>query len=195
MDRVFSARKRFWLLTILLMVVRPTSGHGQDMPQISCVDLNTASDTALQRIAEVGPTRAAQIIEFRQHRRFHAVEDLRRISGISDARLLQIKAQGLACVSPPVDASTASDSAEAAGAISNEPTGPGCVDLNTASVHQLERIVQIGPARAAQIIQLRMSKPFVSLDDLSRVSGLSTINLVAIRQQGLACVRYSGGAD
>ncbi|NDL57465.1 ComEA family DNA-binding protein [Phytoactinopolyspora mesophila] len=45
-----------------------------------------------------------------------------------------------------------------------------CVDVNTADEEELQRLKHIGPDRAAQIIELR---PFTSIDDLGRVSGLA----------------------
>jgi hypothetical protein len=59
------------------------------------------------------------------------------------------------------------------------------LDVNSASAEELDEIVYIGPARAEQIIVLR---PFDSVDDLIRVSGIGEIYLNAIKEQGLACV-------
>ena len=63
----------------------------------------------------------------------------------------------------------------------------GQIDINTASAEKLDEIVQIGPARAKQIIALR---PFDSVDDLVRVSGINGEGkiLEEIKNQGLACV-------
>ena len=61
-----------------------------------CVNINTASLNDLQRIIHIGPERATEIIRLRP---FHSVEDLARVNGIGPARLADIKAQGLACVS------------------------------------------------------------------------------------------------
>ncbi len=67
--------------------------------------------------------------------------------------------------------------------------GTGCsgnqVDINSASATQLEQIKHVGPARAQAIIQTR---PFSSVDDLIRVSGIGPARLSDIKQQGLACV-------
>jgi len=63
------------------------------------------------------------------------------------------------------------------------PSGP-CVDLNSATVDQLDDIVHIGPARAADIVRLR---PFSSVDDLVRVPGISSARLRDIVAQGLVC--------
>ncbi|MDA2973048.1 MAG: helix-hairpin-helix domain-containing protein [Actinomycetota bacterium] len=60
-----------------------------------------------------------------------------------------------------------------------------CVDVNTASAEALDEIVHIGPSRAADIIALR---PFTSVEDLIRVSGIGDARLADIVEQGLACV-------
>ena len=80
------------------------------------------------------------------------------------------------------------DDAESEPAAQPEPEGgcqPGQVNINTASVEELQRIYEIGPARAEQIVQLR---PFNSVDDLIRVSGIAEGRLGGIKAQGLACV-------
>ena len=52
------------------------------------------------------------------------------------------------------------------------PTGP--VDLNTAEAAELERLPGIGPVLSARIIaERRRSGPFRSVDELSRVPGIS----------------------
>lgn len=48
-----------------------------------------------------------------------------------------------------------------------------CVDLNTASHQELQRIVHIGAARAEQILQLRAQRPFASVEEITRVSGIA----------------------
>lgn len=60
-----------------------------------------------------------------------------------------------------------------------------CVNVNTASVQELVRIIHIGPARAEAILDLR---PFQSVEDLVRVNGIGSAHLQDIISQGLACV-------
>ncbi len=60
----------------------------------------------------------------------------------------------------------------------------GCIDINTASVEELSRIIHIGEERARQIVSLR---PFRSVDDLVRVQGIGEARLRAIVEQGLVC--------
>jgi DNA uptake protein ComE-like DNA-binding protein len=66
--------------------------------------------------------------------------------------------------------------------------GQDCVDLNTASLEQLDRIIHIGPARAAQIVTLRRQRRFESVDQIVRVRGIASARLRDIKAQGLACV-------
>lgn len=63
--------------------------------------------------------------------------------------------------------------------------GAGQVDINTAGVEELQLIYEIGPERAQQIVSLR---PFGSVDDLVRVSGIAKGRLGGIKAQGVACV-------
>lgn len=70
-------------------------------------------------------------------------------------------------------------------AISSPTCKAGQVNINTAAVEELQRITQIGPARARQLIELR---PYRSLDELDRVSGITPTTVERIKEQGVACV-------
>lgn len=59
------------------------------------------------------------------------------------------------------------------------------VDINTATLEQLDIITGVGPVTAQKIIDAR---PFSSVDDLDRVSGIGPKTLEKIKDQGLACV-------
>ena len=61
----------------------------------------------------------------------------------------------------------------------------GDIDINSASLTELDKIVYIGQDRAQQIIDIR---PFTSLDGLIEVSGIANKTLEAIKDEGLACV-------
>ncbi len=56
------------------------------------------------------------------------------------------------------------------------------ININTASLEELQYIVHIGPERAGQIIKLR---PFVSVDDLVRVNGIGSARLADIKKQNI----------
>ena len=61
-----------------------------------------------------------------------------------------------------------------------------CVDINSASIPELRRIIHIDEVRAPKVVQHR---PYTSVDQLTRVKGIGPARVADIRQQGLACVR------
>lgn len=61
----------------------------------------------------------------------------------------------------------------------------GQIDINSATLEELKGIDYVGEDRAEQIINLR---PFSSVNDLIRVSGIAEITLDKILDQELACV-------
>jgi len=64
----------------------------------------------------------------------------------------------------------------------------GQINLNTASVTDLDKITYVGPATAIKIVNAR---PFDSLDNLLNVSGIGEAKLKAIKEENLACVESS----
>ncbi len=59
------------------------------------------------------------------------------------------------------------------------------IDINAASLSNLDKIIGIGPVLAQRIID---SRPFISVNDLIKVNGIGNITLEKIKQQNLACV-------
>jgi len=59
------------------------------------ININTASQSELQKIIHIGPAYAEQIVDLRP---FTSIDDLTRVNGIGDGRLKDIKDQGLAYV-------------------------------------------------------------------------------------------------
>mgnify|MGYP001600960994 FL=1 len=62
------------------------------------------------------------------------------------------------------------------------------IDINTAPLGDLLKIVHIGEVRAQELISLR---PFSSIDDLDRIKGIGTKRIEDIKKQGLAWVGSS----
>lgn len=59
------------------------------------------------------------------------------------------------------------------------------ININTATLQQLDELTGIGPKYAQAIIDAR---PFYSVDDLEKVKGIGPKTLQKIKDQGLACV-------
>ena len=62
------------------------------------------------------------------------------------------------------------------------------IEINTASIKQLDELIGIGPVLGQRIIDAR---PFSSVDDLLRVKGIGEKTLQKIKEQGLAYVSAS----
>ena len=79
--------------------VAPVAPAAPAQPSSNCqagqVDINTASEEQLMTIIHIGTTRVADLVSLRPYR---TIDGLDNISGIGDARMADIRAQGIACV-------------------------------------------------------------------------------------------------
>jgi competence protein ComEA len=133
------------------------------------VDVNTADIASLEALPGVGPQTAKAIMAARP---FSSVADLERVPGIGPAKMAELK--GKVTASKPATSSTAT-------AAKSKPAKPlAKVDVNTADRKTLEALPGVGPQTAQAIM---VARPFSSVDDLERVSGIGPAKMAELRDR------------
>jgi competence protein ComEA len=85
-------------------------------------------------------------------------------------------------VRPEVVPSGSTGAGSAAAGSGSESEGPRIVNVNTATVEELDELPGVGPATAAAIVAEREGNgPFTGVDDLDRVPGIGPAKLDALR--------------
>jgi competence protein ComEA len=156
------------------------------------VDLNTATRGELLQLPGVGPALAERIEEYRRlHGGYAGVDDLLKVGGIGPTTLERLRP--LVEVRPlakmdavgatakgqtPVLAVPNSTAAKAP----KKATGlAGPINVNRASLQELQQLPGIGPKISQRIVDERTKKAFASVDDLRRVPGIGPKTLDKLR--------------
>ncbi len=162
------------------------------------VDINNANLKDLTYITGVGEAIAQRIIDHRIYNTFYTIDDLLSINGIGPVTLQKIKEQGCAYANTSLPGNIKNSPKKEENDNKDDPIEDlscsiNSIEINTANKDDLQKIVNIGLAYANQIISLRLESPFVNLDDLARVSGISLggARLNEIKEQGCAYVDTS----
>ncbi|HXP82511.1 MAG TPA: helix-hairpin-helix domain-containing protein [Verrucomicrobiae bacterium] len=90
------------LLAALLLVLSCSFAQSQKQPPAKPIDLNVANAKELQELSGVGPVTAQRIIDLREKSgRFHRVEDLLAVRGISQKKLDAMRPYVTVSAPPP----------------------------------------------------------------------------------------------
>jgi len=153
------------------------------------IDADRATAGELARLPRVGLTLAKTIVADREARGpFGSLEGLDRVPGIGPGLLATIGSHVGFSAGPgaPASGQFARPDPPVGGSSTSPPLGgsPARVNLNSASVSELDGLPGIGPARAAAILQEREARgPFASVEELSRVPGLGPAAIARLRDR------------
>jgi competence protein ComEA len=152
----------------------------------AAVNINTASQSELETLPGIGPSKAAAILEYRgSNGPFTAVTQLDNVPGIGPAtmsNLRELVVLGEDGEDPAESTESAQSEATTAPSVSTTPDGGSDrVNVNTASQTQLEELPGIGPSKAAAIAQYRSDNgPFDSCSALDSVNGIGPATVSAL---------------
>ena len=167
--------RRFLLLIALFWMMTSSALAG--------VNINTASQSELETLPGIGPSKAAAIIQYRtDNGPFADVEQLDNVPGIGPATMSNLRSLvELGETTEGAEGSTAGAEEQTAPAVTTTPTGGDRVNINSASQAQLEDLPGIGPSKASAIIQYRTDNgPFASCASLDAVSGIGPATVSAL---------------
>lgn len=132
------------------------------------IDINSASADTLVSLPGIGPTKANAIVEYREENGFFSVtQELTNVKGIGEATLNSIR-EFVVCYI---------DNTEIKNKVQNE-----LIDINMATIDQLQTLPGIGPEKSQAIIDYRQnSGPFIHIHDLTKVKGIGNATLNNIK--------------
>jgi len=159
--------------------------QGRPLGPTERINVDLASPTELTRLPKVGIRLAKVIVADRQaHGPFNSLAGLDRVSGIGPG-LLKI-------LSPHVAFSGAAGLPGSPSSVTVTTAPPtqsqaSPLDLNTASISELDALPGVGPSKAAAILQYRERQGrFSTVDDLERVPGFGPAAISRLRDQLVA---------
>ena len=153
------------------------------------LDVNVADRTELLQVPGVGPNMADAILSHRNtFGPFQSLDELDSVHGIGGKTLDKLRpwltVEAKSEVKPAVPQVEKLERKPAAPPFVAQPTKLEAgrqIDINTATVAELQQLPAIGPKLAERIVEARNQKPFTSIEDLRRVGGIGAKTLEKLR--------------
>lgn len=155
---------------------------------IETLNINSATVEQLMTLQGITRQIAQSIVDYRTAigGRFQRVDDLALVSGIGAEKLEKIRPE--ICVKKKLGSingsiqSSRTPSMDSVVSESQSREQKIILNINTASIFQLQQINGMNQELAAKVIDYRIKKgPFKTLDDLIKIKGLSHARLGAVR--------------
>ena len=150
--------------------------RGRPLDAGETIDINTAPAGELDRLPGVGPVLADEIV---RHRResgpFRSLREVEQVSGLGSNRLRRI-APLLAPFPPAGEKLRTPQRRKSVRQLEMK------LDVNRASIQELQALPGIGPVKATAIVRWRTERgPFDSVDQLTEVPGIGPATLSRLR--------------
>lgn len=151
------------------------------------LDLNRATRADLLLLPGIGEQMAERIETHRdKHGPFASLDELRKVPGIGPATLDRLRpwlaiTKSAASAQPQGTPLVVLPDANAKTAKTKLTEGADPIDVNNASIEELQRLPGIGVKLSKRIIEERTRKPFADPADLRRVSGIGPKTIEKMR--------------
>ncbi len=179
-----------------ILAAQPQPKSPQMQPAGKLVDVNSADAQTLDTLPGIGPALANRIIEGRPYR---GIADLEKVKGLGRTKVDAMKGlitfgpatttgKGVGMQAPAGPKNTNSvgqpTAAKPAGGAKAKKLAPGqTLNINKASVAELERLPGIGPAKAQSIAAYRTQNgPFKAIEEIQNVKGIKAAAFGKIKQ-------------
>ena len=159
--------------------------QGRPLGPTERINVDLAAPTELTRLPKVGIRLAKVIVADRQaHGPFNSLAGLDRVSGIGPGLLKTLSPHVAFSGAAGLPGSPSSATITTASPTQSQASP---LDLNTASISELDALPGVGPSKAAAILQYRERQGrFSTVDELERVPGFGPAAISRLRDQLVA---------